>query len=419
MRVDELRRRSSPRRSAGGRRRARSTRAAPPGLPFARRRRPRETPGAPARAGRGRSSPRRRAASGGWPPRARRPGTSGRECGRISRWIAAASSISRSILSLSIAARWRRAVSMAAGRLVGEEREQARVGGREVEDAAVARLLVRDREHAEPPARDRDRHDQALLAGGEADAGRRHGCRRVVDDGLPFRQLPGREFLRAEELAAEASLEKQPAVRRRRGRAFPSPRRSARSTGRGPRRRARRGRAGRPGRGRGRRATRARAGGLQLEVRLLDQARQPVRGEQPAQNEPEEGAELGGFFGPDAVQPEVPVDLALGGEGHPEAPLAVDRSVAARARAGRTLSLVPATAARTQASLSRRKRAPRRAPLQETAASARRDGRGRSGLRSGSSSALHRSRPSREAAAGVVTRPGLRGDGLTASASVG
>jgi hypothetical protein len=43
-----------------------------------------------------------------------RPATSGRSRGRICRWIAAASSSSRSMRSFSIASRWRRAVSIAA-----------------------------------------------------------------------------------------------------------------------------------------------------------------------------------------------------------------------------------------------------------------------------------------------------------------
>ena len=163
IRCDELRDRSSPRRSGGARPRAPSTRAAPPGLPCRRRPR-RETRRGRARAGRRRSSRRRRAASGCSPPRARRPATSGSERGRISRWIAAASSSSRSIALLldGVLVQARRLDRR--GRLVGEEREQARVRRREVEHAADPRFLVGDGEDAEPPARHRDRDGEALLA---------------------------------------------------------------------------------------------------------------------------------------------------------------------------------------------------------------------------------------------------------------
>ena len=76
------------------------------------------------------------------------------------------------------------------GRLVGEKRKQTRVRGREVENSPVARLLVADGRHSNAAARHRDGNDQALLARGQPQAGRRYSRRRVVDDGLALRQRP-------------------------------------------------------------------------------------------------------------------------------------------------------------------------------------------------------------------------------------
>src|SRR6185369_10832227 len=137
--------------------------------------------------------------------------------------------------------------------------------------------------------------------------------RRVVDDGLPFRQIPVGEFPGAQKPAAEAALEKLPAVLVEEDeRALP---RVGQRDGSEENLVAERGDVELPGEGQAEIVE-----GLELdqpradfEVRLLDQAREAVSSEHSAEHEGEEGREVGRLFGTDAVEPEVPVDLALGG----------------------------------------------------------------------------------------------------------
>ena len=91
-------------------------------------------------------------------------GTSGSERGRISRWIAAASSSSRSMRSFSIASLWRRAVSIAAAAwLAKSERRRASVAVKSRTPPSRDSLSA-TASTPEAPARHRDRDGQALLA---------------------------------------------------------------------------------------------------------------------------------------------------------------------------------------------------------------------------------------------------------------
>src|SRR4029077_16233789 len=131
------------------------------------------------------------------------------------------------------------------------------------------------------------------------------------DDRLPFREVPVGKFPGPEKLAAEAALEKQPAVLVEEGeRSLP---RVGQRDGSEENLVAQRGDVELAGEGEaeiveGFELDQPRA---HLEVRLFDQAREAVGAEHSAEHEREEGCELGGVFGPDAVEPEVSVDLSL------------------------------------------------------------------------------------------------------------
>ena len=220
--------------------------------------------------------------------------------------------------SFSSASRCSRAVSIARGGLVGEERQQARVGRREVEDAAVARLLVGHGEDADPAARRGDRDREALLAGREAQSRRRGRRRRVVDDGPVGGQVPARHVGRREDLAADvpgqkdaAALGQQDEASLARVRQRDRPEEHLVGEGR---------EIELPGERQAEIVERLELEQTRpdLEVGFLDEPREPVRPDVRAEERRQDLRELDPFVELHAVEPEHAVQLPFRLETHPE-----------------------------------------------------------------------------------------------------